>query len=72
MNITKEGLQGIGFKEMQYDGRTIYVKGDKAVVYIDGLWKPCNFEIGIPLSTGIYNDTIEEIEKLIEEAEMKD
>ena len=67
MEITEDLLIQRGFQKQINDGHVLYVKG-KAIVKEYG-WVPCNYETGMPLSTCIYVDTIEQLERLIAEGD---
>ena len=63
MIITKELLLESGF-EKRYNTEGEYYVKDKVAIVKNIKWLPCNYETGFPLNTGIYIDTIEELEKL--------
>lgn len=68
--LTRQILLENGFEEKMMYGQIFYVKGNCAVVH-SFKWVPCNLESGVPLSTNVYVNTMEELEKLLQEGGQK-
>lgn len=64
--LTPQILREKGFEEQMKFGHVFYVKGKCALVY-SFAWIPCNLEFGAPLSTNVYVNTLEDLEKLMTE-----
>ena len=68
--LTRQILLKKGFEEKMMYGQIFFVKGNCAVVY-SFKWVPCDLKSGAPLSTNVYVDTAEELEKLLQEGGQK-
>lgn len=66
MKITEELLLERGFQKREYYGNLYYVRENFGIVQ-NVKWIPCNIDTAKPLSTGIYIETIEELEELMSE-----
>lgn len=68
--ITPRLLREKGFEERMMFGQVVYVKANCALVY-SYAWIPCNLDSGTPLSTLVFVNTWEELEKLMKEGGIK-
>lgn len=55
-----------GFEEKIMEGKSVFVKEGIAIV-LTTKWQPCRMEAGRLISTNVYVDTWEELEKLMQE-----
>ncbi|MBR5698455.1 MAG: hypothetical protein IKX44_07545 [Prevotella sp.] len=62
--ITETNLLEYGFEKRKYGSIVFFVKDEFAIVQ-NIKWLPCNIYTGVPLSTGLYVDTMEELEQLL-------
>ena len=67
MKITEKLLLENGFEKRNNTEGEYYVK-DKVAIVKNIKWLLCNNETGFPLNTGVYIDTMEELEELAQEA----
>ena len=66
MKITRNLLLSRGFKKKKSDLGYYYVLGKWALAY-SYKWQLCNYETGIPYSELIYVNSMEELDRMIEE-----
>ena len=68
--LSREVLLEKGFEAKTMEGKTVFVKEEIAIVFTTK-WNPCRLEAGRPISTNVYVDTWEELEKLMQEGGIK-
>lgn len=68
--LSREVLLEKGFEEKTKEEKTVFVKGEIAIVFTTN-WTPCRLVAGKLISTGLHIDTWEELEKLMKEGGVK-
>ena len=64
--LSREILLEKGFEVKTMEGKDAFVKDEIAIVFTTK-WEPCRLEAGRLISTNMYIDTWEELEKLMQE-----
>lgn len=68
--LSREVLLEKGFEEKTMEEKTVFVKGEIAIVFTTN-WIPCRLVAGKLVSTRLQIDTWEELEKLMQEGGVK-